>query len=278
MSRIGITGAKGNLGTAMARHLVAQGHDVVRMGRTSPVPFDLDRPPTADELKALQLDALIHAAFDFGAGRESLNVRGSRALLTAARDAGIPTRILISSTAAFDGCVSLYGNAKLACEGAARDSGAWIVRPGLIVGEPPAGLTAKLAELAQKLPFLPLPGDGRAPMFPVWRDDLCALLEKMAAHSGPARPDPVVASAKKPSDLRRIVCYLAGRHVSFLPIPWRLVYGGLKGLEAFGFAPRFRSDSLVSMIHAYRYTDFSARDAWGVKFREFAEFPRLSGG
>jgi hypothetical protein len=47
--------------------------------------------------------------------------------------------------------------------------------------------------------------------------------------------------------LRRIAARY-GRKPVFVPVPWRLILAGLKGMEALGLNPPFRSDSLTGFV------------------------------
>ena len=141
--RIAVTGATGRVGYPVARHLVAQGHRVVTLGRR-PLPgmdhlgWAFDQPP----LDLSGLDALVHAAFAHVPGRYRggegddpdgfvrLNRDGTLRLFRQARDAGIGRIVFLSSRAVYDaypkGSVladglparpdSLYGQIKAAAE------------------------------------------------------------------------------------------------------------------------------------------------------------------
>ena len=67
------------------------------------------------------MELLIHCAYDMTLTRRSdikrVNVEGTRRLLRAAADAGVPRVIVLSSMSAYEGTTQMYGQAKLAIEG-----------------------------------------------------------------------------------------------------------------------------------------------------------------
>lgn len=112
--RVALTGAGGLVGHAVAAHLEAEGHAVLRLGRAPPergawARWSLDDP--APELPP-GCDALVHMALDHLPGRyrggeggdpegfRRRNLDGTLRLLEAARRAGVPRLILLSSRAA----------------------------------------------------------------------------------------------------------------------------------------------------------------------------------
>lgn len=120
--RIVITGATGNVGTALLRHLTATGeHDLVGLARRVPEVSSVvvGRPVdwrsvdlTADDADAALLeafrgaDAVVHLAWGFQPSHdidhlERLGVGGTRRVLRAAIDAGVPHLVHQSSVGAY---------------------------------------------------------------------------------------------------------------------------------------------------------------------------------
>jgi hypothetical protein len=60
-----------------------------------------------------------------------------------------------------------------------------------------------------------------------------------------------------------------GKKTRFIPLPWRLVWAGLKSAETCGLRLNFRSDSLVSLMHQNPQPDFSPNAAAGLICRPF---------
>src|SRR5512134_3136384 len=94
---VGITGATGYLGRRVAEAFQRRGWQIKSLGRRmlpgfEGIPFALGEPVPAAALLGLQ--ALVHCAYDFSVTHPDtirrVNVEGSRHLLVAAREAGVP--------------------------------------------------------------------------------------------------------------------------------------------------------------------------------------------
>ena len=142
-----ITGSNGYVGSCVKNHFAANGWEIMELTRrpkpeTRAVKFQLGGEVSPAALAGV--DALVHCAYDFKPLRmediRAVNVDGSRKILAAARAAGIPKIIFISSISAFDGCRSLYGKAKLEIEKIALAQGALVIRPGLVYGDDSGGM------------------------------------------------------------------------------------------------------------------------------------------
>jgi len=72
-------------------------------------------------------------------------VEGSIRLLRMAKAAGVGRIVFISTISAFTGARSRYGRAKLQVESVCRELGGIILRPGLVFGDSPGGVSARSA-------------------------------------------------------------------------------------------------------------------------------------
>jgi UDP-glucose 4-epimerase len=117
--RILVTGATGNVGTALLKRLVPEGHEVTGVARRVPPPVvpyagvswssvDLTRPEAADRLAELArgADAVVHLAWGFQpthnpAYLERLDVGGSAAVASAVVAAQVPHLVHLSSVGAY---------------------------------------------------------------------------------------------------------------------------------------------------------------------------------
>lgn len=155
MSRIGVTGAAGFIGSHLVERLIAEGHDVLGIDCFSPnysrerkernlatlvdeprftlVEDDIRAPSIAHSLRGCR--AVVHMAAVPGVrtsderGLRRVNVEGTARLLDALGEAGVPRLILASSSSVYDGRSeepvhedeppapgSFYGRTKLAAE------------------------------------------------------------------------------------------------------------------------------------------------------------------
>jgi nucleoside-diphosphate-sugar epimerase len=263
-TRYGVTGASGYLGNRLIALLHAQGRPVVALGRRRPavdVPFlsyDL-REGVADPnaLREARIDALVHAAYDFSvtapAQVHAVNVEGTARLLDAAANAGVGRFIEISTMSAFDGCASVYGQAKLAIERLVAERKGLSLRPGLIWGPRPGGMVGTLYKAAGSLPVVPLIGSGKALQYLVRDSDVAELVVRLAEQPQlPAVPYLTVCH-EQPLQFREILRRMAeaqGRRPTLVPVPAALVKLGLRVVERVLPGRGLRADSVTGLIHA----------------------------
>lgn len=259
--KVAVTGAGGYLGRHLAAALAARGHQVVPLSRRAPPPlvFDMENGVVPD---LGGVDALVHAAWDFSprgqAANARINLEGSRRLLAAARQSGVERLVFISTMSAFPGCRSVYGRTKRAVEDLFLAGGGRVLRPGLIWSARPGGMVATLDRLA-RLPVAPVIAGGGI-LYLSHADDVAALAARVA--EAPADFPPVITAAH-PQGWRMgaILAQRAraqGRHPLLLPVPWPLVWLGVRALESMMPRASLRSDSVIGLVHADPAPHFSA--------------------
>ncbi len=278
--RIAITGGAGFVGGHLTGQLRAAGHRVTVLARANPptetdfIPYSLENLLSPEHLNGF--DALIHAAWDFNA-TDDRNLAGSLRLFQAAKEAGVPRLIFVSSLSAFDGCRSVYGATKLATEKQLAALRVCSLRLGFVCDDSGGGLSGSLAKLAT-LPIIPLPGGGKQNLFTINAADLGSAFLKILehcdanpiglAHLSLAHPAPVSLRSMMGVFARR-----AGKNAAFLPFPWRLMWLPLRVTEAVGLRLSFRSDSLVSLMNQNPAPDFSVLKKLDIRLLPFADRP-----
>jgi nucleoside-diphosphate-sugar epimerase len=275
-----ITGSNGYVGSSIKNYFAANGWGIYELTRrpapnTRAAQFQLGDDVSPQLLSGMA--ALVHCAYDFNLRRReeirAVNVEGSRKILEAAHAAKIPKIIFISSISAFDGCRSLYGRAKLEIEKIALDCGALVIRPGLVYGNDPGGMFGKLAAQVRKSSVIPMIGDGSQIQFLVHNEDLSAFVEKYAAGKIETAPQILTAANEQPWTFKQLLLEIAraqNKRIKFIPLPWRLVWLGLKSAEVCGLKLKFRSDSVVSLMYQNPSPDFSANSKAGLVCRPFS--------
>lgn len=274
-----ITGATGFVGRRTLDLLLKRGHEVRALARR-PQPSregvawiegTLDRPGSLD---ALLVDAqvVIHVAGIVSApdraGFASGNIEGTRALVGAAGRAGVRRFVHVSSLAAREPELSLYGWSKAEAERAVEASALdWtIVRPPAVYG--PGDLEQldmfRLAKLG--LAFLPAPGR----MSAIIVDDLAELLVALAERGGPKatyEPDDgrPITNGRYAQAIGRAV----GRRVLPLHLPAPLLRAGAKidGLVR-GSKAKLTPDRARYMAHRDWAVDPARRpppELWGSR-------------
>lgn len=192
---LALTGATGFVGARLLDSALAAGHSLRALTRRP-------QPPRAGvawvegslgdpaSLAALTegADAIIHVAGVISApdaaAFEAGNVAGTAALIDAAKAAGAPRFVHVSSLAAREPGLSLYGASKARSEALVEESGLGfaIVRPPAVYG-PGDRETLELFRMARRGLVL-LPPGGRLSLIHV--DDLAALLLALARPGAPS--------------------------------------------------------------------------------------------
>lgn len=193
--RLAITGGTGFVGSHLLDQALAAGHDVNALTRREQpgrnrltwIAGDLhDR--AALERMVSDADAVIHVAGVISgqnaATFEKGNVEGTLAMLAAATAGGVRRFVHVSSLAAREPKLSLYGASKERAEELVHGSGLdWaIVRPPAVYG-PGDKETLELFRMA-KLGVMLMPPKGRVSVIHV--DDLARLLLALAAPGAPS--------------------------------------------------------------------------------------------
>ena len=193
--KLAITGGTGFVGSHLLDVALAEGHAVTALTRRE----QLERSGLIwvngdlQDRNALHrlvdgADAIIHVAGTISApnaaGFEKGNVEGTLAMLAAATAGGVRRFIHVSSLAAREPTLSLYGGSKAKAEELVHSSGLdWaIVRPPAVYG-PGDKETLELFRMA-KLGLMLMPPKGRVSV--IHADDLARLLVALAGPSVPS--------------------------------------------------------------------------------------------
>jgi nucleoside-diphosphate-sugar epimerase len=193
--KLGVTGGTGFVGSHLLDVAIAAGHEVKALTRR-------DQPPrerlewiagSLEDRAALHqlvtdADAIIHVAGVI-TGRDQAafnkgNVEGTLAMLAAATAGGVKRFIHVSSLAAREPKLSLYGASKARAEELVQSSGLdWaIVRPPAVYG-PGDRETLELFRMA-KLGLMLMPPHGRVSV--LHADDLAQLLLALTTETAPS--------------------------------------------------------------------------------------------
>jgi len=282
-----VTGSNGLVGRELVARLLERGYRVNAWQRSQVEQshphlgssrFVLgDASPTEWERALIGTDALVHCAWDFVPSTweeiERVNVRGATALFEAARRAAVRKLVFVSSVAAYPGCDTLYGKAKLAVEDPVRDLGGVSIRPGLVHGDPNAGVYGRLWKSANAR-WVPLVDGGRRKFLLIHKQDLAAAIERILVDYDRWRGRILTVGHPDLVSLRALLERMAraqNHKVTFVPIPGNVMYLGLRTAETLGVRLRFRSDSLKNLLGPDPVVVRAEIDELGVPLRSIDE-------
>ncbi len=180
---------------------------------------------------------------------EAINVQGTKNAITFCRNNRIP-KILFFSTINVDlkskGC---YATSKLTAEQEIKNSGLdyMILRPSLVFKDR-TGSLGKIIGYVEKLPFVPVFGNGKAKEQPIHISELTALTIAAIKDFKPGLT--LYAAGKEAMSFRQLVQEIGkglNRKARILPIPAKPVRGLLKLLERVGIHMGISSEQVSHM-------------------------------
>jgi len=237
--KLAITGATGFVGGHLLDQALAAGHEVRALTRRPQNSRDgvtwiegaLDRSDSLDRL-AEGTEAVIHVAGVINApdkaGFEAGNVAGTAAILDAAEQAGVKRFVHVSSLAAREPGLSLYGASKARSEALveAAELPSAIVRPPAVYG-PGDHEMLELFRMAKR-GFVLLPPRGRLAV--IHAEDLARLLLTAAASDSPSgttiEPDDGRPNGWSHEELGKALGRAVGREVVTISTPRALLRAG----------------------------------------------------
>jgi len=278
-----VTGASGLVGREIAAQLARAGHEV-RAWRNSAASSPssnleysqvrLGGTPIAEVERLLAgADAFIHCAWDLEVATwgdiERVNVNGSIAWFEAAARAGVKKLVFVSSVSAYAGCRSLYGGSKLRVEAAVSGLGGVNVRPGIVHGDPNAGVYGRLWQ-STSASVIPLIDGGHQRMLTVHREDLALAISHIIDDYAAWKGRTIVVGHPDLITLRGILERMlrARRHSArFITVPSAPVLIALRMAERAGARLSFRSDSLITLMGEEPRVDRAVLQELKVPFR-----------
>lgn len=298
---IAVTGAAGMLGASVVARLVADGTEVVGVDLREPAPGgpaggyrhlvgDV-RDPAVLRVAFDCVDAVVHCAAALpsypAAQIRSIVVDGSRAVLDAARTAGVARLVYISSTAVYGlprqvptpeehpyAPVDPYSAAKADAERLAigyRDAGLVlpVLRPKTFLGPGRMGLFSMLFQWAQEGRNFPVLGDGRVRIQMLHVADLVEAVVTVLRAPADVANDTYNIGAAEFGTLRedfQAVLDAAGHGKRVVALPAGPARAALGLLQRTGLSPvygrllhKLRDDSYVDIGRARRRLGFTPR-------------------
>jgi len=282
-----ITGASGFVGRHLVKALSEESfidkiyalyrkeEQIAFLPKIIPVIGDLDKLPekTTDD----RIDLFIHLAGYFRTESkklcESINLQGTKNAISFCRNNRI-NRILFFSTINVDlKTRGNYANTKLLAEEEIRKSGLeyMIVRPALIY-EGRSGSLGRIMDYVEKLPFVPVFGNGRAIEQPIHIDELVSLTVMMIKDFKPGTT--LYAAGKDAMTFREMIDIIASsmnRKARILPIPAKPVHTVLKLLEKANIHIGISSEQVAHMSEDLAADMTETLKLYPVELRSFGE-------
>ena len=241
-----LTGATGNVGSALLRRLTAEGtpvralvRDQRRLGdqrvRVQIALGDLADPPTfRNALRGV--DTVVHLAASIRdqprASIEELNALATLRLVRAAERAGVERFVFFSALNARHHSRTRFFRAKALAEEAVEASAmrTTVFHPSIIYAPGDPWLT--LLDRLSRLPAVPVSGSGRAVFEPIWADDVAgAVMHALANGSGPASYELAGPELLSYDDIVRVALRASRRRRRLLHVPLPVVRGSLRLLR-----------------------------------------------
>lgn len=291
--KIAITGATGFVGNAVLRRLLRRGHEVkalvrdpTRAGRIRNLGAVECIAGNLDELDAVRglvvgTDAVIHLVgiiVEKGPVTfQRVHVEGTASLVATARAAGVPRFVHMSALGARpDAGATEYHRTKSAGEDVVRGAGLAhvILRPALIAGAGNVPL-AMMVRLIRFAPAVPVIGDGRYLLQPVWIEDVAEAFAEAVERTDLSGTFEIAGPEQLSWDrmLDELETALSVRRMRLhVPLPVVRV-GALAGLVAPDLAP-ITSGQLQMLLEGNVTATNSISTAFGITPRSFAEVAR----
>jgi uncharacterized protein YbjT (DUF2867 family) len=263
---IAITGGTGFIGSHLVRLVLDSGRRVRVLARRPGRGYDLARAgaelvrgdildPRSLEQGFDGAEAVIHLVgiiVEKGANTfEAVHHRGTANVVAAARAAGVKRLVHMSALGTREAARSDYHRTKWRGEEAVRASGLdWTIhRPSLVYGEGP-DFVSRFVSIIRWSPVLPVPGDGRNLLQPVWVGDVAACFLQSVA-----KPETVGRAYElggpRPCTLDEVldeVMAVLGKRRPRVHVPIRLLNPQLAVLEKVLPNPPATRDQLLMLL------------------------------
>lgn len=286
-----LVGGSGYVGSHMAQHLMARGHQVTVASRRGKGPLKGVRYVMAD---AARNQGLLEAA----QGQEALvylvgiirergdqtfqqaHVEGVRHSLAAAQAVGISRFLHMSALGTARGTGSRYYESKALGEELVQASGLdWtILRPSLIFGQGDEFFGGVLKSLVTApIPFIPLIGDGHFVFRPIWVGDVAAAFEQALERPQTVQRSYNLVGPKEYTfrELLLLVRDTLGSRKPLLPIPLALMDRVVPLISPLPFSP-ITLDQYLQLKMGNTADPVYMRQAFSLEERSLEpELPRI---
>jgi len=283
MSRIVITGANGFLGSTLCSYFSQKGWTVKALVHHIPASriagvtyyqFDLLQEPEQSIFKGA--DYFIHCAYAKAAkGMDAftVNIEGTKKLLATSRKCNIKQNIFISSLAAREDALSVYGKQKFAAEKLFNHPNDLILRPGLILGK--GGLFGQMRTYLQKSKLIPLISGGNQPMQTIYVNEVAQAIELCIQKNISGTLSLATPETLSYKEFYQLLCKSLNAKPVFVSLPHGLLFAGLTITETIGIPLPINRENLLG-LKKITHTDTKADlDRIGIQLKSCEEVLKL---
>lgn len=202
------------------------------------------------------------------------NITATRNVLAAAKRAGLPYLVHISSSVVNSMARDFYTESKKAQEKLVLDSGipACVLRPTLMYGWFDRKHLGWLARFMQKMPVFPIPGSGRYIRQPLYAGDFCNVIISAVDHP---RPDTIYDISGREKvfyiDLIRAVKKAVRAKAAIIRIPYSAFWGLLSTYALIDKDPPFTTKQLKALVTPDEFDIIDWPEIFGVTPHTLAE-------
>ncbi len=296
--RLVVTGAGGMLGQNLVPRLVASGHHVAALDKSTGFLRVLsERAPEAAIHSAdlavpgpwMDLFAGADAVLDLKAQitspdralHERNNTTATALVLEACERHAIPHLVHMSSSVVISKAKDAYTETKRAGEEAVRASRVphTILRPPLMFGPGDIKHLGLILRVMKILPVVPLPGDSRFMRQPLFVGDMCAVIEKALDRPPRGEVFNVIGHERIMFvDLLKQIRRVTGARCLFLPLPLGLFRVALRAQLLLLRRTIFTTEQLDALTAGDDFPVEDWTEVFGVPFTSFASAsPRVYG-
>jgi nucleoside-diphosphate-sugar epimerase len=263
--QVHVIGASGRTGVALSASLLADELSVVPVLR-NPAKWTMSVPPRIADLN--DPTALRAALADATHIVCCAHARHAGVVIDAAPpDARL---IFLGSTRKFTKWLDPYGAGVLAGELAFLASGrsGVMLHPTMIYGAQGEDNVQRLASLLRRLPFVPLPGGGKALVQPIHQDDVTRAIQAALDHPWDG-PQSLVIAGPTPlpyADFVRAVATAAGlRRPHIIPVPARLLMAAVTLLPNIPRVPQIHREEIRRLLEDKAFDVRPMKQTLGVR-------------
>jgi uncharacterized protein YbjT (DUF2867 family) len=274
---VAVTGGTGFTGEFVVRGLLEAGHRVRCLARPS---ADVSRLPQAAERVGGDLEDPASLRRLLGGAGALVNVsslgRGhAGAVVNACRDSSVSRAVFFSTTSIFTKLPAKSREIRMEGERRVEESAlAWtILRPTMIYGTERDRNMSRLIRFLARAPVVPLPGEGKALIQPVYVEDLARAVVSVLATPSTAM-GAYNLPGREPTPLRDLVKFLIerlGRRTPILSVPLEPAARMAALWQKTGLPPRLKREQVLRLAEDKDFGFEEARRDFGYEPRSWRE-------